>query len=301
MSTLAASIKDPAWLLDYKKDVHSQTGEDGIIEKILELIPDKDHWCVEFGAWDGLHLCNTRNLLEHKGYKSVLIEGNKARFKDLIRNFGTNKNVIPIESFVGFEPENNLDHLLEKTGIPIDFDFLSIDIDGNDYHVWKASTRYRPKVVIIEFNGTIPTHIDFIQPKDPSVKQGSGVKAMIELGKEKGYELVSILRWNAFFVRKEYFPLFEITDNSAETLRKDLQGITHMFVGYDGTVFFEGAKRLPWHGIPMDTSRMQPLPRILRRTRDSYSKPRLILFLLLTSPGTFLKEVVTRIGRRFKG
>jgi len=161
-------------------------------------------------------------------------------------------------------------------------------------------TRYQPKVVVIEFNGTIPTHIGFIQPKDPSVKQGSGLKAMVELGKEKGYELVSVLAWNAFFVRKEYFPLFGITDNAPETLRKDLSSLTHMFVGYDGTVFFEGARILPWHGIPMDTSRMQPLPRILRRTRDSYSKPRLVLFLLLTSPRTFLKEIISRIGRRLK-
>ena len=43
----------PTWLLEYKRTVYSQTGEDGIIEKILEIIPDDDKWCVDFGAGDG--------------------------------------------------------------------------------------------------------------------------------------------------------------------------------------------------------------------------------------------------------
>ena len=36
------------WLLDHKENVFSQLGEDGIINKILEIIPDKNKWCVEF-------------------------------------------------------------------------------------------------------------------------------------------------------------------------------------------------------------------------------------------------------------
>jgi hypothetical protein len=36
------------------------------------------------------------------------------------------------------------------------FDFLSIDIDGNDYHAWHAIKNYQPKILMIEFNPTIP-------------------------------------------------------------------------------------------------------------------------------------------------
>lgn len=57
--------RSPTWLLEHKKDVYSQTGEDGIIETILSTIGDRDGWCVEFGAWDGQYLSNTRNLIEN--------------------------------------------------------------------------------------------------------------------------------------------------------------------------------------------------------------------------------------------
>ncbi len=49
-------MKNPAWLLDFAIKVHSQTGEDGVIEKILENLPERDYWCVEFGAWDGIRV-----------------------------------------------------------------------------------------------------------------------------------------------------------------------------------------------------------------------------------------------------
>src|SRR3954466_14198505 len=115
----------PAWLLDYKADVYSQTGEDGIIEKILEMLPARNNWCVEFGAWDGKYLSNTLNLINHKEYSAVLIEGSKAKFPELKNNFADNPKVFPINAFVGFDTLNNLDTILGKTPIPKDFDFLS--------------------------------------------------------------------------------------------------------------------------------------------------------------------------------
>jgi hypothetical protein len=46
--------KSPIWLLDFKSNTYSQTGEDGIIKKILEVIHQNDKWCVDFGTWDVL-------------------------------------------------------------------------------------------------------------------------------------------------------------------------------------------------------------------------------------------------------
>ena len=202
--------RSSTWLLDHKRDEYSQTGEDGVIERILEELPERDNWCVEFGAWDGLHLTNTRHLIESKGFSAVLIEASEKRFKDLRSNYSHNDQVYPINGFVGFEAHDNLDQILSATPIPNNFDLLSIDIDGNDYHVWNAVSKYKPKVVVIEFNPTIPTHILFTQPEDPSDNQGSSLLSLVQVGRQKGYELVSVLPLNAFIVREEYYPLYEI-------------------------------------------------------------------------------------------
>jgi len=198
--------KEPTWLLRYIRKVNSQNGEDGIIEKILEIIPQKSNWCVEFGAWDGIHLSNVHNLIENKGFLAVLIESDKHKFRKLQANCSQYSNVFAINKLVGFTPIDNLDNILENTSIPRNFDVLSIDIDGNDFHVWKAISNYQPKLVVIEFNPTIPTSIDFVQSAEHSVKQGSSLLALVKLGKEKGYELVCVLKYNAFFIRKEYYP-----------------------------------------------------------------------------------------------
>ena len=288
-----------AWLQDFQRTVYSQTGEDGIIEKILEILPVKDNWCVEFGAWDGMALTNTRLLIESKNYSAVLVEAAKDRYQNLKRNYAHRPNVYPVNRFVGFRADDNLDQILSATPIPLDFDFLSIDIDGNDYHVWEAFSKYSPKALVIEYNPTIPTHIRFVQPADPSVNQGSSLLSLVELGKKKGYELVCALQFNAFFVRKEYYPLFEIKDNSPDVLRTDLGVITYLFQGFDGTIFLHGHCRLPWHETPIRASRLQYLPKFLRRDSGSYSTFDKIIFalwLLREDPRRLLREIRKRTG-----
>lgn len=259
------------WLQEHRADVYSQTGEDGVIRKLLEVLPETDRWCVEFGAWDGLHLSNTRHLIEALGYSAVLIEGGAPKFAELRRNYASRPNVIPIHAFVGFAAEDGLDAILSRTPIPLSFDFLSIDIDGNDYHVWKAVSRYRPKAVCVEFNPTIPTEVSFVQPADPSIAQGSSLAALVALGKEKGYELVCVLDWNAFFVLAEYFPRFNIGNNAPAALRTDTSAVTQIFIGFDGTVFLRGGKQMLWHAMPLSEARVQHLPSALRKMPTRYN------------------------------
>jgi hypothetical protein len=288
------SKKSCAWLLDYKLNVYSETGEDGIIKKILEILPSHDKWCVEFGAWDGQHASNTRNLILNEDYSAVLIETDKAKFAKLQKNYAQNNKVITLNQIVGFERKNNLDSLLKLTPIPLDFDFLSIDIDGNDFHVWKAISKYNPKVICIEFNPTIPTEVEFVQPADHSINQGSSLLSIVKLGNEKGYELVSVLPYNAFFVKSEYYPLFEISDNSPASLRKDLKSITYLFSGYDGTIFLRGNLKLPWHPIELKESKVQHIPKFLRKY-PYHRKIDLILLLLLANPCYLFNALWKRI------
>jgi len=288
------------WLLEHRRNAYSQSGEDGITETILETLPHNDKWCVEFGAWDGLYLTNTRNLIESKGYSAILIESDKNKFQSLQRNYSHRENVITVNKFVGFTEGDNLDRILAPTAIPSDFDVLSIDIDGNDYHVWKVISKYRPKVVVIEFNPTIPSHIRFVQAADPSINQGASLLSLVELGKEKSYELVSVLPFNAFFVRQEYYPAFKIESNAPEVLRTNLDAITYLFSGYDGKIFLHGSRMLPWHGIRLSESRVQHLPRFLRKYPGNYTrsqKKAFRLFLLAREPSRFIREILKLINR----
>lgn len=273
--------KRPTWLLDYQSNVFSQAGEDGVIEKILELLPDKNHWCVEFGAWDGIHYSNTRNLIVNKDYSAILIESDREKFKDLQRNYSQYSAVITLNRFVGFNSNDRLDLILKTTIIPEDFDFLSIDIDGNDYHVWKVIEVYQPKVVCIEFNPTIPTEVNFVQAADEKTTQGSSLIALTELGLDKGYELVSVLPFNAIFVRREYFPIFEISDNSPSMLRTHMQAITYLFSGYDGRIILRGHQKNDWHDIEINEDAVQVLPKFLQKYPLNYNRIEEFLFNLL--------------------
>jgi hypothetical protein len=77
---------DCNWLLNWRSDVTSQIGQDGILEKVFSLIGDGKKFCVEFGAWDGKFLSNTWNLIVNKRWNGVLIEGNPEKFKQLTSN-----------------------------------------------------------------------------------------------------------------------------------------------------------------------------------------------------------------------
>ena len=259
-----------AWLNDFARNVNSQVGEDGIIEKVLEVIRDTDGWCVEFGAWDGMYLSNTYNLVKTRNYSAVYIESKLERFQELQENFKDNPRVVPLNAYVGFDEQSSLDVLLKPTDIPVDFDLLSIDIDGNDYHVWDAIKHYQPKVVVIEYNPTIPTQVEFVQPRDMELSQGNSLLSIVKLGKQKGYELVAATPLNAVLVRSKYFGLFGIEDNSVEAIRTDNSKVAYIFHGYDGTVFLEGYQHLVWHQMPFNVSRMQQVPKWLRQYPRNY-------------------------------
>lgn len=256
-------------LLSHAANKYSQCGEDGILDKILEVLGDPVGWCVEFGAWDGRYLSNTRALIDDKGFSAVLIEGSEERFVDLRENFKTNSKVTPVNAFVGFGADDGLDVILAKTAIPTDFDVLSIDIDGNDYHVWKALKNYRPRVVVIEYNPTIPTEVEFVQAADMSLNHGSSLASMVDLGRSKGYELVCVTDHNCIFVANEYFKLFGIEDNSPRALRPDGAPVTWIFCGMDGTVFLRGHRILPWHRVPYREDKVQHIARPFRVFPDN--------------------------------
>jgi hypothetical protein len=201
------------WLLDYRKRVVSQSGEDGILEKVFEILGIDVGWLVDVGACRIRH-SNTYNLVKNKGWSGVMLEKDKIavkRLKMTYRNF----NIRCIYGTVEAEGRKSLNELLKKSTIPKKFEFLSIDIDGNDYYIWKTLTDYEPLVVGIEFNPVLKLGT-YVQPYDG--KGGSSLSSIVELGKTLGYELISCTPANAFFVKKDLFYKFNIKDNSPSEL-----------------------------------------------------------------------------------
>jgi Methyltransferase FkbM domain len=180
-------------LIRYAADVTSQNGEDGILRRLFELLPKatptcEHRWCVDVGAWDGAHLSNTRSLLNPSPpcpveWRGILIEADAEKFELLQDCYQDTENAcLNVMISVSERPDRkscSLHSLLlqQENSIPNDFDFLCIDIDGSDYWVlhdlWNLS-QFRPMVVCIEFNPTMPNDLVYIPPRDDSVRHVSG-------------------------------------------------------------------------------------------------------------------------------
>ena len=119
-----------------------------------------------------------------------------------------NKNLTVRQSLV---TASNIEKLFEDASVPNEFDLLSIDIDGNDYWVWKAIENYSPRVVVIEYNALYPPHVKWVQEYqadwawNETSAFGASLKSLELLGKTKGYSLVgcNFMGANAFFVRDD--------------------------------------------------------------------------------------------------
>jgi len=259
---------DPASLVlePYRRDVTSQNGEDGIIERIFEIVGTANKWCVEFGAWDGKLYSNTWNLIANHGWTGLLIEGSRERFEDLRRTYADlPQRTHLVNRFVTLDPGARLDDLMHEAGAPEDCDLVSIDIDGNDWHIWNSLQRFRPRVVVIECNPSIENDIYFVQDYGRSINHASSMLALIELGKSKGYELIASTGGNGLFVRRELFGAFGIADNSIDALHDSSDHVIKIFQGFDGTIFAAGDLKLHWHGIPLSQEDFQVLRPIDRR------------------------------------
>ncbi|MGB7220053.1 MAG: hypothetical protein WBD07_14745 [Vicinamibacterales bacterium] len=278
-------------------DLATRDGLAAAVNEMLALLPARNRWCVEFGAWDGKLASNTRDLIVGQAYSAVLIEGDRSKFRELQANYANRPDVTTINAVVGFGERDSLDTILTRTGLPRTFDFLSIDIDGNDYHVWRATTQYRPQIVCIEFNTTIPPEVSFVQAADPSVAQGSSLTALVELGTSKGYELIAVIGVNAFFVVRECFDAFHVNDNRIGSLWLDRSQVTYLFSGYDGTMFLSGSRMLPWYEVALSERRIQHVPAFLRGF--PYPKWKRWAYLAATDPSYLARRVRLRIRRLF--
>jgi hypothetical protein len=200
---------DPKRLVRYGYKVYSQNDEDGIIAEIFRRIGTTSRTFVEFGVETGVE-CNTAKLLV-EGWRGLWIESNAASAGAIRREFApfiSDRRLVFQESSVTAE---NINTLIGQGGFSGEIDLLSIDIDGNDYWLWKAIDGIDARVVVIEYNATLRPPMALVVPYqadaqwDGSNHYGASLEALVRLAGAKNYRLVgcSVAGVNAFFVRAD--------------------------------------------------------------------------------------------------
>ena len=159
----------PGRLEPHGYKVWSQSDEDGILAEIFRRIgvarPGQPGSFVEFGVDDGRE-CNTLKLLV-EGWRGLWMEAG-AECCDRIRStFSAPLADGRLELLQKRVSADNVDGLITGSRIAAagELDLLSIDIDGNDYHVLKAISL-KPRVLVVEYNGKFPPPMDVVPPYD---------------------------------------------------------------------------------------------------------------------------------------
>lgn len=220
-------------LRPYELRVTSQNGEDGVLAELLARVGVGPRHVVEFGAGDGSET-TTGFLIDWCGWSATLLEIDPHEAARLARKHQHETRVTTRQARV---TEESLEPVLRELGAPTDIDVLSIDIDSIDYWIWRSIQSYSPRIVVIEYNSSLPPRRRLTVPRsttsgiNPATdRYGASLDALVALGESKGYRLVhtDLSGVNAFFVRDELVPLVGIVD-----VRR--AGPNH-FLGSDGPI-----------------------------------------------------------------
>jgi len=201
--------QEPGRLLRYENQVFSRHGADGIIAEIFRRIGTESKVFVEIGCADGLEN-NTTNLL-WSDWSGFWFDGSEKRIASLSGQFKTPLAQGRLKAKQAFFDAENVAGILEGSGVPKEFDLLSLDIDRNTYYVWESMAAFRPRVVVIEYNAKVLPSCEWKVAYDAKKVwnetnyMGAGLKALEKLGQKLGYVLVGcdLVGADAFFVRKD--------------------------------------------------------------------------------------------------
>ena len=236
LNTIKASdprYRDQQRLLVYGAQYWSQNYEDGMIAEIFRRIGAVSRTFLEIGVGDGSE--NNTTALLIFGWKGWWIEGSETNCKSISARLNEMPNLaLRLKVRQAFVNPDNTENLLADFGVPVEVDLFSLDIDLNTYHIWAALTKFKPRVVVVEYNAGIPPIQVWIHPFESNLVWdgtqafGASLKAYELLGRKFGYSLVGcdVIGINAFFVRddlvKDHFAAPFTSENHYEPPRYQL-------------------------------------------------------------------------------
>ena len=221
--------KDDKRLLKYGFKAYSQCDEDGIIQEIFRRIGVTNKTFLEIGVGDGLE--NNTLFLLLKGWKGVWIDGDSKNIKAIQNKFSFLQDSGRLRAKLAWVDKDNIDFLIQDLGLPQEIDLLSLDIDGNDYHVLENIVFLNPRAMVLEYNAKLPPPVKWVMAYDQYHTKtntdyfGASLKSFECLLYKRGYCLVgcNISGVNAFFVRKDLVEEHFHSDCSAENHYEDLK------------------------------------------------------------------------------
>jgi hypothetical protein len=190
--------------------VFSQFEEDGKLLYLFSIIGMGSKTFVDLGSHDGIN-SNCANLLIHFGWKGLFVDADKkviGRGRHFYKRYPDPWCYKP-KFLHSFLTKENVNSIIENHDISGEIELLSIDIDGNDYWIWKALNVIQPKVVLIESQVAFGHH-DLVIPYAEKItadvsdrSYGASNVALTKLANEKGYRLVGSNEYgnNLFFVK----------------------------------------------------------------------------------------------------
>src|ERR1700761_1382717 len=236
----------------------SEFEEDGHLLYLLTLAGSVSRTVVEISSQDG-RVCMATNLLVHHRWRGFLFDGDPVFVAEGQRVFARHPATRALPPLIQSEwfTRDNVNRVLASVGVPNEVDVLSLDIDGNDLHLWNAMTL-RPRILICEFNNvgpsdralTFPTQPHFnlaAQPADQALFRSASLAAYVAVCKHKGYRLVGInaLGFNAIFLRDDVLAT-EMPEISAASLDSNPHVIDFR------AKWWPRLKHLPWLEVPAD-------------------------------------------------
>ncbi len=212
MAHKVAQLPDKVDLIETEFQVHSQWGDDGIIQYLINKVDLPNKTFIEFGV-ETFEEANSRFLLENNNWSGLIMDGSTKNMEHVRRqNYYWQRDLVARDVFITKE---NINGLIEDRGFGKEVGILHIDIDGNDYWIWKEVNVINPIIVIVEYNSvfgpdnhwTIPYQADFFRGNahHSNLYYGVSVPALCDLAEEKGYDFVGCndAGNNAYFVRKD--------------------------------------------------------------------------------------------------
>ena len=204
------------------ENYYSQNGEDGVLEKIFEVLNITKGTFVNAGCDDIHDHSNVRRLISKRGWDGLFIEPNGDMLTRGRENLENDDRITDgeFEFHHGFLSVNKDDERI--TNVISDyyigetlFDLLTLHIDSYEYWVLEdfLSGHYDAKVILVGYNFSRSDSVS--APKDCIPKIGhksitdnfysASAPALNKLAKQYGFQLVSVCKPNNLvFVHESY-------------------------------------------------------------------------------------------------